>query len=319
MLTNVGMKYYKFLNPEDEEPIIIRMIRIKNTELFVMQDEEGNKFKMTKKQLSEYTALTPDALLIFSIVGLRETTKDVIISMHRYKELLDGNNEPYAVCRQNIVNLFAQATNRSSVIYIGCSVSRDTCPPDVDFNVALACDAVTYHRKIVTYLDDTLNDILNLVPSTKYDQVLRTFYDYIDKSKFKGVVKSLRELMDSQSTDAVPTDFMNDYHRAFNIEEVSFKIDQGKQYNEEYSSYVLTPQQVEILEGILKVQVKANIVFKYDRNIDIDNITKAYVLICDITNTIYLVAYVPGHKINREYEAMEDHRDKELLENQISK
>ena len=318
MQIDVGMKYYKFLNPEDEVPFIIRMIRIKNTELFVMEDEEGNKFKINKNQLSEYTALTPDALIIFSIVGLQETTKDVIITLHKYKDLLDGDNQPYAVCRQNIVNLFAQATNRSSITYIGCCISNDTCPPDVDFNVALACDSVTYSRKIVTYLDDTLDDILKLVPSTRYDSILKSLHDKIDKNLFRGAVKSLRELMSNSDKDCVPVEFMYDYHKAFNIEEVSFKIHED-QYDDEHSFYILTKDQTNILEGILKIQIKANIVFKYDRNIDIDSITKSYILIRDSSNSIYLVAYVPGQKINREYEQMQDHRDKELLENQISK
>jgi hypothetical protein len=58
-------------------------------------------------------------------------------------------------------------------MHLGMSISRDTCPPDSNFEDALACNGLELGETIAVYLDESLDSVLKLIDTSKYDEILK--------------------------------------------------------------------------------------------------------------------------------------------------
>lgn len=299
MKVNIGDKFYKF--SEGEKFDIIRIVKIKNSQsVMCINETSKEKSKLFIDDIEkQYTRLKPDGFLNFSIVSIEGGMKDVLITLHRKDDLADGNNLPYAVCRQNIYDVFTNQIQKGEEIqYIGVSVSIDTIPADVPYNMTVACNSLEYNTLISVYLDDDLNTLLSLVPrKDKYNEVLNNMYSKLSKDpKIQGYCKTLEELL----SDNV---FIYDFRKAFNIEMIDFEVS----IEEDSSLYI--PQRI-ILEDLFKVEMFKTYVIKYDKTINLKKIQRDYVIIADINNDIYIIAYDKGNYINRTYkDNIKDKRD----------
>lgn len=294
--TLVGDKYYKIL--EDDSLDIIRIKRIKNENTFICIDNTNKEVKLSKKELEDYIKLKPDGYITLSIVELQEKIKDVLVCIHTRKDIDNGIQIPYAVCRQNIYDVFTNAINRdNNKTYVGCSVSIDTVPADVDYKMMVACNSVLSSNMISIYLDDKYEDILNLIQrKDKYDEILSILYNGILNADVYGYCNSLNQLLKDNN-------FMYDFHKAFNIEEVDFILEVENEYE-------LIPEQRIILEDILKEEMFQTYVLKYDKEIDLNKIKRNYILVSDKKEDVYIVAYDKGEYINRAYrDNIKDKRD----------
>lgn len=272
----VGNKYYKFL--DDETLSVLRLTKIKNDNDFVLRDLDNNVVKLNKNELEQYTLLRADGFITFAVVELEQNTKDVIVMLHRRKDLEAGDNVPYCVCRQNIFDMFANQIIRENIIYIGASVSKDTCPQDVPYNITVACNDVVYSNTIAVYLDDTLETILSMLNQHKYNETLKSMYGTIVNPNLRGYCTSLKQLLTENY-------FMYDFLKAFNIYPVNLEIDSNTT-----DQAVLTAYR-SYIENLLKVAIVNIYIGKYNKDIDLSKIQREFVLVSDKNSDVYIIGY----------------------------
>lgn len=292
----LGDKFYRYIEETDKVEII-RICKIKNENSFTYITDNGTKCNITKTELlNDYTRLKADATLAFTIVNLQGDMKDVIVAMYKTKDLEDGNNLPYAVCRQNIFDLFTNQVQKGKTMYFGVSVSVDTIPEDIPFEMTLACNGIAYDNKVSVYIDDTLETILSFVNTSKFDAVLNNLYTKINKNEIKGYCNSLKQLL-------VENDFIYDFLRAFDIHRVDFELE--TQENDE-----LDVNQRIIIEEMLKVEMFRTYVLEYSKEVNLKEIKRSYILVSDKNKKLYIVGYDKGEYINRAYaQNIKDKRD----------
>lgn len=293
----LGDKFYSY-NEDLDKVNIIRIVKIKNENSFSFLDENGTKKTITKEVIiREYTRLKPDATLSFNIVNLENNMKDIIVALYRTSDLTDGNMLPQCICRQNIVDFFSnQIQKNEERMYIGVSVSKETIPEDVDYEMVLACNGIHYTNNVSVYLDDKLDTILSMVNVPKYDTVLKLLHDHVNNTnKFMGYTSSLKQLLKEN-------DFMYDFQKAFNIYRVPFDT-------------IIIEDELEVgqrrlVEDILKVEMFKTYVIPYDREVDLKKIERDYVLISDTSKNVFILAYDKGEYLNKAYaDNIKDKRD----------
>lgn len=302
----VGTKYYNYKKEKDELEIL-KVVRIKNQNSLVLKNEKtGEEYRMNPEELeSKYTRLKPDAFISFSIAIMKSKTnkvKDVIVAMIRNDDS-DNDGLPYCVCRQNIDDLFSNQINKpiyedgNIVNYYGASISKDTIPEDVPYEMTLACDEIEYSIMVSYYIGDKLDDILGLIKVSKFDTTLVNLATLSDKFKYiKGYCNSLKELL-------LLNDFMYDVLQGFNIYKIPFEV-------EKVNDFELNPIQRRYLEDYLKTEMFKTYVIEYDKEIDLKKIQRNYIMVSDINEKIYIVAYDKGEYINRNYrDNIKDKRD----------
>ena len=294
----LGQKIYKFI---DDELIIRRLIRVKNSDAFVIANEDcTNPVTVTNAEYRSYTKLREDAVVIFSIVELQDSVPDVIVSLFRDKDMKAGM--PYAVCRQNLFDVFTNSIeNDNGMMYIGCSISQDTCPENVDFRMLIGCNKVNRSDMIAIYMEDTIDIILSLVKSKPYDETLAILHKGFSEAKTRGSVATLRELL-------VDNHFIDDIYRGFNIIKVTFTYNGNEQFLPEFTA---------VIEDIIKQEMLYPVWVKWTKEIDIKKIQDTHLLVMDGSNTLYIVSYKPGEYINRPYLSMGDTTEIDALRNMV--
>lgn len=294
--TNIGDKYYCIL--ENDTLDIIRIMKFKNSETFICT-RNNEQIKVSKKELEGYTKLKPDGFITFNIVILENNIKDVIISFHRRKDMDAGVNIPYAVCRQNIFDLFSNIVKTDETIYVGTSISVDTVPEDVPYNMVLACNAVEHSEIISIYIDDTLENILELIPKrSKYDEILKILHDSLVGNNVQGYTTSVKQLLEENQ-------FMYDFLKGFDIEKVPFEIKENDKHD-----YELEYNQIVYLEDLLKTEMFKTYVIKFSKEIDLKKIQRSHILISDKNDNLFIIGYDKGAYINRKYKKnIKDKRD----------
>lgn len=290
---NVGEKFYRF--GQNNRLEIIRITDIKS-DLKIKIDIFDKP--VTKEYIeNNYTKLKPDIHLLFAIVNLDKGVKDVVISTYKRKELDEGNNIPYAICRQNVIDVFANQIQLSEVKYAGTSISIDTVPEGVDFRMFTACNGIDKSKSVSCYIDDTLEDILKLINTSKYDNVLKDLSKKMEGSNIIGYKDSVEQLMKE-------TNFMFDFLGSHGIIQLEFKIEKRENSDE------LIQPQVTYLEDLLKTEMFRTYLIPYDKEIDINKIERSHVIVSDKTGKLYIVAYDKGDYINRAYKNnFKDKRD----------
>lgn len=302
MNTIVGSKYYRYTQEGGLE--IIRLKKIKNQDTIIVQDRGGKKFTLTDKELNNYTRLNPDGYVSFAIVSVAGGVSDVIVGLHRKKDIEEGSKIPYAVCRQNVFDFFANQTNRDeSITLIGTSVSKDTCPPDVDYRLMLACDGLMQLDTVNVYIDDTFEDVISMINTVNYDNALYTLDKKIDKEKTIGACSSLKQLLTENR-------FWNEFYRAFNIIKINEVI---MAYGLDVDGDRLPQKCKEAIESVTKYEILNELVMVYDKDIDLTAAQRDYLLVCDGNNVTHIVIYTKGNYTNKEYLALADQSEKVVL------
>lgn len=302
MKPHVGSKFFKYNN---DVPEMFRLLRIKNQDTFVLKDENGTRIKVSAKELqSDYIKLIADGIITLSIVTLQNHTQDVVLTLHRMKDIDQRDDTPWVICRQSIFDIFTNLVNHEEdVQYAGLSISRESCPPDIEFKECSACESVIKCTLTDVYMDDTFEDIMSLLDVSKANDVLRDLAKH-NEGSIRGWSANVRELL-------LSTRFMYDFLRAFDIYPLNFTIT----VNEE--DHTIPVEQVEQIEDIIKSKINAIMVVPYSKEIDLKEINQKYILVSDAAEKIYVVAFQKGEYINRPYEQLEDHRDRDAMINII--
>lgn len=288
-----GTKFYKFIG---DNLIMIRLIRVKNENTFVVYANGSTRCTMDKDEFSSYRKLNPDGYVGYCIADLEDGIQDVIVTFHRRIDLSTKKQLPFAVCRMNVYDVFSNTLNRDKdVMYIGCSVSQESCPSDIEYPIMLACNGIHNMSLTACYIEDTLDDMLKFVNASVYDGVLYTLWSGYDRTKTMGVCKDLKELL-------VSNGFINDVYRGFKELKVGFK------YIPE-----LAGELIHSVEDIVKHQMLDPVWIKFDRDIDLKAIKDEYIIIRDSGNDLWIVSYKMGPYVNRPYFNMEDHTEFDVL------
>lgn len=294
----LGAKLYQF---KDGNLEVIRIVSFVNTENARIMSKDGSTRKIGYEELFDnYNMLEPDGFVIFSIVNITDDIQDVIVSHH----VNDGqiNDEPYAICRQNIVDYHASLLNANN-LNVGCCMSRKTTPEGVDFMAMRACRDLSMFTYISIYKDDKLEDILQCVSKlNKYDNVLQNLYDsntsrlpneYLKQEASKldscgGYCKTVKLLLENN-------DFMYDFRQSFGIEElVDTDIEAESTLME--GLYVPTGELAEKIQKLFGFYIGAAWMISYDRDVNLSEVHKDYKLISDTHGNIYIIFYDEGNK-----------------------
>ena len=312
----LGSKWYRY--DKDGNLVVVRVVRHNsdtNVSVIRLKQKLDEIQSLEKRKIDirdledEYTMLNPDGYVTFNIVtiGNKEDGKpvqDVVVTLHRLKDLNTGNKVPYAVCRQNVINTYSTVIMKHSTDWeVGMTMSVETIPEGIDYNIMTACNTCDKVIAVAAYLDDNLEDILGLVKPKdlhEYDFVLNELYkDHINNIPklfreeackapiHKGYCRYLAQLLDY-------TDFMYDFERAFGIAKINDIeindecIEQGDLIN----GFIMKKPQLEIIEKAYGFKFINPIFMLFDKDINIDELSDEVALVKDCRNKIFLCNYI---------------------------
>lgn len=291
-------RYFRYTGESDDDLEIVTVLKYQN--ISTVKCSVSYKGNVEKKKISidelksNYTKLEYDGVISLSIAHLGKLD-DVMITFCRRGDLEQGNCIPYAICRQCITDIFHYAFTKTDKDCFGLSINVDSCPANVKYINFLACNSLDNSVSIAYYIGDKLNTLIDMVDTTPYDEVLyKLFADhcsyiskgikfikqsYLEINTVDGYVKSLRSLLDYNN-------FYNDICTGFNIYPLKFDMSHSEE------TKVLDPDIKQELSFLLSKNINNTLVLKYDKDIDLDELQhRLYVLISDINDDIYFVAY----------------------------
>lgn len=158
--------------------------------------------KKPEEIANEYTKLTPDGYMTFSIVDMKQG-KDIIITLNKRDSKI-----PFAVCRQNVQDIWERdGVNKS----FGCSVTSKNVPENT-FMMFLDSDNIKEFQARAVYIDDDMHTILSMISPSKYKSAFKEISaDYrkaLGSSKY--ICNSLEELLNT-------TGFYKDFCSCFGV------------------------------------------------------------------------------------------------------
>jgi|GEM_PF-2811717 len=301
----IGQIYYKFLGDELHKLRITKYVKSSNK--YHCKDNKGEILKLSEQDLKdyEYILLRPNGYLTISSVILEQNLHDVIVGFHKTEDIEKGDNVPYAICRQSVMDIYANLTNRNidNFTYVGVAVDKDSCPEDVDYKMMIACNAVDKSELVAYYIGDDIKELLSWTKLSYYDSVLDYMYNIANKTKFKGYCNTVYDLIDQNQ-------FIHNIYRAFNIKPVDLEFTMSDDQDELYNGNPLIP----LVENIVKTHISSVQIMKYGYDIDFNQIKRSYLLIADLKGSIYLLIYDEGDYYNPGYAQIDDKRELKTLE-----
>lgn len=308
---SLGKMCYKYLSEKDESLELLRIVGLGGNDVYVKVIESEDKSKIANKEkvkfetlCEEYTFLSPDGVITFSDVnvgtrntdtGNRLSVSDVIIAQYRTSDMLAGNTEPWVVCRQNITDLYSQMLVGSvDDALVGMSSTKASMPAGIDYEIMMACEGMNKSIMVNFYLPDTLEDILSIIKTQPFDNILEAnLIDHIRSMESK-LNRKLRLKPGTKSVDGYcvtleqllkENNFWYDVEQGLNI----ISLDKVIETNEDNS---LTEDLRYIISTILKQPIASSIVIKYDMDIDLEEFKNSkYILIRDANKDLYVIGY----------------------------
>lgn len=304
----VGCKLFKEI---DENTVdILRIMNVKKykdggnpAEIIIRHEDTGVVEKMRVDSLSDYSPLEPDALLNFSIVNIRDREgkilKDVIITVSKIMEIKMGRVLPFAVCRQNITDVFHNIVVKDeSEMIVGLAINQNNCPANYDYAIMLACDEIVYTESINFYRNDTLKDIIPFIKKHKFDEVLEKLYTehvhhvkdmtLLFKKQHQGWCKDLETLLKENA-------FQTDINEMFGITDVQFDLTKHlttRTLSNDIEITITTDPLKEWLSSIYKINMKEISVIEFDHDINMADFNDVrYFLLRDINNRLFIMVF----------------------------
>ena len=322
---NKYLGYKFFINKSENEVELLRLTKISTyNNIVTVRDEDTNKTREIKfEDLKSYTPLEPTGFVSFSKVGIYDENKrlnfDVIVSIYRLLDIKLNMNEPYAICRQSINDFFYDYINNNpDRQLVGVSCSRDDCPTNLPYYMLAACDEVTDFVIVNFYLDDTVDDLLEFINTTKFDKVLNAlFIDHMRSiNPLYNVSGEKRKSHDGWCRDLktllMENNFQHDMDTMRNISSVDFAIDDYLDIKIEKDIEVayLKPELLKFISNTFRINIKPNaIAIKFGVDVDLGEFNNMnYVLLRDKNHNTYIISYV----LDGEF------RESELIEEELS-
>lgn len=311
----LGYILFKLTGENDENLEIIKIIRINkfNNKIIIRNQETKKASELHFDYLNRenYEALKPYGHIGFSVVKMytnQEKTEynlDVIVTLYRDidLEISGGKIPPYAICRQGIYDFFYDSISKKEYHdFVGVSVTRDNCPPNIPYDTIAACDEVIRYDLIAIYRNTTLDDILDCIKTKYYDDILDSMFKkhceqlgakgtiiYNTRDEHNGWCKTLRKLLEINN-------FMFDYNTMCEITEVEFDI---KSYliDDDYGRFRLNDEMIMFISKLVKQNIKELYAIKYWYDINLSDFNNtSHILLKDSNGDIYIIVYTTEGK-----------------------
>lgn len=267
----IGLKFYRF-EDDKETPNIVRLLKYDELKkvYFCIDCNTGDKIDIGYEELhTKWIKLNPDGIIAFSnctaIDNQGESVPDVMVRVHKMLETGVIDPTPYAVCRQAVIDIFILLQSANTRYVAGMTMSKDTCPPELNYDCIYSFEKITYNINVAYYLDDHLDDILALFNNKKFNEHLALIKSR-DKMGIEGYCTTLHDLLKENF-------FMMDVHRGFDIHELAFE---SFDFADDNTNRVVTDY---IISNLQEVPIKFYPV-KYSKYIDLKDIKRKYILIC---------------------------------------
>lgn len=311
----VGYKLFKEL--EDGTIDLIRIVNCRkykegNPSEIVIRNEATKEIKKVRvDSLSDYTPLEPDGLMTFNIVNLKtedgSIVKDVIITVSKILNIKIGDLLPYAVCRQNITDIFYNLLCKTEDdMMVGLAVNNENCPANFNFEMMLACNGIAYSESVNFYRTDLIEDIMKMIKVKKFDDILSDLYskhvDYVGdpslmmKLHHKGWTKNLDTLLKNNN-------FQTDVDQMLGITHIEpvlndYIVEKSLPNGDKYSS--LEGDIKLWISSLFKIAINDITLLEYDHDINLAEFNNArYLLLRDGSNKLYLAVYTITGEYNR--------------------
>lgn len=289
-----GVKFFKYNSDDEVETIRVNRIRAKSNEIGFRDTEGKQRYRNLDDILSNYKLLAPDGIISFTIVKNEGNMPDVMVGLKNSHKITSNKKMlPDIICRQMVSDVFANMTNTNPTKhFIGLSISNYTCPAEMDYEMFFSCKSVVSYEFIAFYLDDTIDDILSVINTKKYDKVLENISMIVERNnanstcKMVGCVKDLKSLLTLNN-------FMDEVRREYGIIEVPFPICEE---DEE-----LDGLNIIFLEKEMKVNIMKTYLLRYTREIDPATIRRDFIYIASKADDYSKVYIVGFDKTNSEY------------------
>ena len=281
----IGTKYQTY---DGDELKIHRLIRIKNTEIAVLEDvKTKEEVRVSHEDLkNKYVQLVPDAFMNIMLTKDSQGIEDVYLCINKSIDLSNGNNELAIILRQNSYSFTKNSFMLGGNIYVG----------DTTMEMIFEFDTIEESYSSALYIDDSIDDIIKTITykmMKKINNMLESLAKQNTNELVFGYCNTLEELMQENN-------FMYQYRAIFNIMQIDFPIVLGDiSFNKE-GDIVLNNKQINLIENLLCKYISNVRVIEYDKDLDISEIVSyTHSMVCDTNNKIYLIAYtVDGYKDN---------------------
>ena len=306
VLSIVGCKFYRY--DENENLDLLRVVGVQNIDTIKIRHNDGKEEKVNPaKILDNYRMLNSDGIITFSLVtvdaGNGQNIDDVIVCIHRKTDLDNGQAVPYAVCRQNVNDIFYEYMNpEPEVIYAGCSVSIDSIPENFNYQLLMACNDVIKSYGVNVYLDDQLEDILGMVKLKDFDKALQNLLDaHLKYCSPNQVIipkpnKSYHGYCPNVKTLLLDNNFMYDFNTCFGITPLSIELSFTDDSQEHLDSECTLA-----LSMIFRQNITNTYVVPFGHDIDKDSIGIDHMIVKTPSNKLYLIGYtVEGEFVESE-------------------
>lgn len=304
----LGYKFFKMIDDETYE--LIRIISVKDkdhTRCTIMNEETKEKSKVDYEYLKSYTPLQPYGLIVFNILKLdsgdKVSSKDIMITGYKLLDLKLklNNNEPYIICRQSVNDIFYQliSKNPEDNEMVGFSVTRETCPTNIQMSTLTACSEVLDTQMIHVYKEDNIHTIIQcLDKSLKYniDTILKELHDEhckaINATPMAKLGKVIHGWCSDLETLLITNNFMVDFNQMCEV--TGFDVDLTDWMNQE-NEFIWSLNNAARLffSTVFKVNAVDTKVIKFDHSINMGDFqNENYVLVRDKNNIIWIIVYL---------------------------
>ena len=292
----LGARLFKYNEDTLEVYKVISYINESEVRVKNINTNEMKRLKYSDIEKEGFNILNPDGYITFNIVDIGNDKQDIIVSMHRARDMEEGY-KPYCVARQAVINIYNEIIKGvDNFTNVGMTMSIDTVPEGVDFNIMLACESVKLFTSIAYYIDDKLDDILECITSRnmkKYDQVLEDLFmdnynkltDYIkavdkvlEKDIYYGFCRNLRTFLNYH-------EFMYDVRHGFGVAYID------KHFTISEDMYVPSQEVIGWLEESYGFKIYNPIIYKFSKDINLSQINKNYILCMFKDENLYICTY----------------------------
>jgi len=304
----LGYRFFKEVGDNEYEVIRIAEVNQKDPTRCTVLFENGKKQKVGYEFIKEYTPLEPFGVVTFNIVKLNnkegeKSVKDVMVTAHKLIDLKLrlNNNEPYIICRQSVTDFFSQLISKdpTQINMYGFSVTRETCPTNIQMNTLTACSDVLESTMIHVYKDDNVDSMMKCIdPALKYniDKVLKKLHDDYCDANHLPPIKKMGKVVDGWCTTLElllnMNNFMVDFNQMCDITGFDVNLLDWMILGDDGLYSLNNPCRL-FFSTVFKVNVIDTKVMKFDYTVNMGNFRNdKYALVRDNTNTIWIVVYL---------------------------
>ena len=262
-----GKRFFKY-NPDTDITNAFRVIKVLNENKIECKDESNDKvFTLNKKALSEYNTLIPDALYCISLVSTSKAQNDIILYVMRKEDMEKSTPVPNIIGRQMILN-----DKNVDKIVLGDYITNAI--ENKELSLFLSASKIHYTIMINSYLDDSIEDIENLLSDDK-DKINRMMENNFKNFKANSLKHKYHgEIYGPESIHDLLGIMQKDIDSSLGISSLDLNT--------------LSKEEFELFVGAPYTNLS---VVEYKKDIDLDKIQSNYFLSRFEDGKVYVVSY----------------------------